>query len=106
MAPRFVSAIAFAWYGLTLFGPQTMVPEFERYGLARMRTLTGALQLAGSAGLVAGTWYRPLLLLSAAGLALMMVVAIAVRARCGDRIPSMIPAAALCALNVYIIATS
>ena len=54
MALRGVSAIAFAWYGGTLLGKQTMVPEFESYGMARFRTLTGVLQLAGSAGLVLG----------------------------------------------------
>ncbi len=106
MALRGVSAIAFAWYGGTLLGKQTMVPEFESYGMARFRTLTGVLQLAGSAGLVLGGWYRPLLLLSAAGLALMMVVAVVVRVRCGDKMVDMVPAAALCALNSYIVVTA
>lgn len=106
LIPRGISAIAFAWYGVTLLGKQTMVPEFENYGMARLRTLTGVLQLAGSAGLMLGGWYRPLLLLSAAGLALMMVVAVVVRVRCGDKIAAMVPAAALCALNSYIVVTA
>ncbi|MBI3567788.1 MAG: DoxX family protein [Gemmatimonadetes bacterium] len=103
--PIGISAIAFAWYGMTLLASRMMAPDFERYGLPRLRALTGVLQLAGSVGLVIGSSYRPLLLASAAALALMMAVAIAVRARCGDATATMVPAAALCALNLYIVAT-
>ncbi|MEO6209511.1 MAG: DoxX family protein [Gemmatimonadaceae bacterium] len=61
-----------------------MVAEFERYHLAPYRTLTGALEMAAGAGLLAGLRFRPLLLLSAGSLAGMMLGAIVVRLRVRD----------------------
>jgi predicted DNA repair protein MutK len=98
-----LSSVAFLLYGASLFGAQAMVAEFDRYGLARYRTLTGALQIAAGAGLLAGLRFRPLLLLCAAGLAGMMLGAIVVRLRVRDPLVSAIPAALLLCLNLYIL---
>ena len=69
-----LSLLAFAWYGTTALRSREMVAEFERYGLARLRVLTAVLQITGSVGLLAGFVYRPLLLVSAGGLTVMMVL--------------------------------
>ena len=83
-----------------------MVAEFERYRLAGFRSLTGVLQVAGSLGLLAGYFYLPLLLLSAGGLAVMMVLGMLVRLRIRDPLFAAIPAFALFTLNIFIVAAA
>ena len=103
---RGISVISFAWYGATLLSSQAMAVDFARYGLGRYRVLVGTLQLAGSLGLVIGSWFPPLVVLSAGGLALMMLVAVAARLRVGDRVVAMLPALAFGVLNLYIAVTA
>ncbi len=98
-----LSSISFILYGASLFGSRAMVAEFERYHLAPYRALIGALELAAGAGLLAGLRFRPLLLLSAAGLACMMLGAIVVRLRVRDPLVSAIPAVLLLCLNLFIL---
>lgn len=98
-----LSSVSFLLYGASLFGSRAMVAEFERYHLAPYRTLTGALEMAAGAGLLAGLFFRPLLLLSAGGLAGMMLGATVVRLRVGDRLVSAIPAVLLLCLNLFIL---
>ena len=101
-----ISIASFAWYGMSCFVSAAMVAEFERYRLARFRSLTGTLQLAGSFGLFAGYFSRPLLLVSAGGLATMMLLGVIVRLRIRDPLSAAIPAATLCALNLCIVAAA
>ena len=77
--------------------------EFEHYRLAELRTLTGGLQVAASIGIVAGHFYRPLLLLSAGGLAVMMLLAVVTRYKIRDPFYLAIPATSLFLLNMYIV---
>ena len=98
-----VSMVSFAWYGMLCLVSGRMVGEFERYGLARFRTLTGALQLAGSLGLLAGYRSRPLLLLSAGGLAALMVAGMITRLRIRDPIVALLPAFAFFCLNIFLV---
>ena len=79
VAARILSALTFGFYGIACFTSQYMKVEFERYQAAHLRTLTGALQIAGALGIVAGFWFRPLLALSAGGLMLMMIYAVITR---------------------------
>ncbi len=97
-----LSIISFAWYGLGCFFSPKMVDEFERYRIGRLRILTGTLQTAGSLGLLLGHFYRPLLLLSAAGLAVMMLFAVITRFRIRDPLFAAIPAFSLLVLNTFI----
>jgi hypothetical protein len=96
------SAALFAWYGLGCFYSQKMIAEFDRYGLRKQRVLTGVLQCAASVGLVAGHFYRPILLLSAGGLTIMMFLALITRYRIRDPWYKAIPAFSLFGLNLYI----
>ncbi|MEO6526423.1 MAG: DoxX family protein [Gemmatimonadaceae bacterium] len=98
-----LSSVCFLLYGASLFGSRAMVAEFERYHLAPYRALTGALEMAAGAGLLAGLRFRPLLLLSAGGLAAMMLGAIVVRLRVGDPMMSTLPAVLLLCLNLFIL---
>ena len=98
-----LSSVAFLLYGASLFGARAMVAEFERYRLAPYRTLVGALEMAAGAGLLAGLRFRPLLLLSAGGLAAMMLGGVVVRLRVGDPLVSSIPAVLLLCLNLFIL---
>ena len=100
-----LSSVSFAAYGLSCFLSRRMVPEFERYRLGRLRRTIGTLQIAGSLGLVVGAAdvrLRPLLLVSAAGLAAMMFLALLVRLRIRDRWTTALPALGFLCLNLYI----
>ena len=98
-----VSILAFAWYGTSALLSGGMVAEFERYGLGRLRVLTATLQIVGSLGLLAGYFFRPLLLLSAAGFTVMMLLALLVRMRIRDPISAMVPAFVLMCLNLFLV---
>ncbi len=98
-----ISIASFAWYGISCFASARMAAEFERYRLARLRPLTGALQLAGSLGLLAGYLSRPLLVMSAGGLAAMMLVGVGVRLRIHDPWTATMPALAFMLLNLFIV---
>ena len=101
-----ISVVSFAWYGTSCFVSARMIAEFERYHLARFRSLTGLLQVAASLGLLAGYLFRPLLLLSAGGLAAMMLLGVLVRLRIRDPLFAAIPAFALFVLNLFIVAAA
>ncbi len=85
----------------SLFG-SGMVSEFERFGLSRFRRLTGALELLGALGLLAGYWLPQLQLLSAAGLSVLMILGVATRVRVRDSLRETAPAAVLVCINAFI----
>lgn len=97
-----ISIVFFAWYGMSCFFLQRMVAEFERFRLARYRVLTGFLQVAASLGMIVGHFYRPILLISAGGLTVMMFLAVITRFRIRDPLYAAIPAFAFFLLNLYI----
>ncbi len=79
-----------------------MLREFERFGLARFRTLTGSLEALGGAGLLVGLWFLPLLAASALGLSILMLLGVGVRLRMRDGVLLTLPALVLCVLNGYL----
>ena len=98
-----ISIVAFGSYGTLTLLSGDMIAEFERYGLARLRVVTATLQIAASIGLALGYVFRPALVVSAAGLSVMMFMAVLVRIRIRDPIPAMIPALALMGLNIFLV---
>lgn len=100
---QLVSAAAFAWYGVHCLRSERMVQEFDRYGLARFRTLTGVLQIAGSVGLLAGLLVQPLTVLASGGLAVLMLCGTVVRVVIGDPWYVAMPALSFFALNAFIL---
>jgi hypothetical protein len=99
----FISAIAFILYGLLILVTDHMKIEFRRYGLSQFRMLTGALELLGGAGLLLGFYYLPLLILSAGGLALLMLLGVIVRLKTRDPLDEIIPAFILMLMNIAIL---
>ncbi len=93
------SAVTFTAYGALCLFSGGMRAEFERFGLARFRRATGAVELLGGLGLVAGLLVPDVLLVAAAGLTVLMVLGVGVRLRVGDPWPEAVPAAVLALLN-------
>ncbi len=97
-----LSIAAFLFYGLGCLLFEGMSAEFERYGLSHFRKLTGALELAGALGLVAGYFVSFLDIPASGGLSLLMLMGVLTRIRVGDAVVSMLPALALLLVNAYI----
>ena len=101
-----VSGVLFMASGVSCFVGPDMRKEFGRFGLDRLRILTGALELLGAGGLLVGLWWPPALRLAAGGLALLMLAAVAIRLRQRDAPWLILPAALLAGLNGLILAAS
>lgn len=100
---RAISILAFLFYGVTCLVTTRMVAEFQRYGLGRFRRLVGALQFIGAVGMLAGYAYQSLLIVSAAGLTLLMLLGIATRIRIGDTLIQTLPAMVFFVVNGFIL---
>ncbi|MBM4245959.1 MAG: hypothetical protein FJ148_19520 [Deltaproteobacteria bacterium] len=98
-----LSIAAFLFYGLACLLFEGMNAEFERYGLARLRKLTGSLEVAGALGLCAGYFLPPLVIAASGGLSLLMLMGVLVRVRIRDPLVSMLPALALLVINAYVL---
>jgi hypothetical protein len=97
-----VSSTLFLFYGIACLSFEAMKRDFERFGLSRFRTLTGTLEVLGALGLIVGQFWPPLVPLSAGGLALLMVLGVAVRIRVRDSLAQTLPALVLMCVNVFI----
>lgn len=98
-----VSATLFLFYGIACLAFDGMKRDFERFGLSRLRALTGALEIFGALGLIAGHFWPPLVPLSAGGLALLMMVGIVARIRVLDSLSQTLPALAMMCVNLFIV---
>lgn len=98
-----ISIAAFLFYGTACLVSSRLAAEFERYRLARWRTLVGCLEIAGALGLVAGWFFPPIGMAAAAGLAVLMLCGLWARWRIGDPWHAMLPALILGAINAAIV---
>lgn len=98
-----VSAVAFIGYGVSCFASRRTAAEFIRYRLGTFRPLTGVLQVLGGVGLIVGHYLWPVLIVSATGLMLMMLLAVVTRFRIRDGLIKTIPAFSLFILNLYVL---
>jgi len=96
------SALSFLGYGAACFLSGYMKREFERYHLASQRTLVGGLQWCAAIGLLAGLGKPWMGRAAAAGLALMMLIAVGVRIKIKDTLLQTIPALVYLVLNAYL----
>lgn len=80
-----------------------MREEFERYGVGRMRTLTGGLELAGAAGLLVGLLVPLVGALAAGGLSLLMMLGFLLRLKIGDGWLRALPALVYALINLYLL---
>jgi hypothetical protein len=93
-------------YGGLCLSSLSMVEDFQRFGLERLRMLTGLLEVLGGSGLLVGLKWRPALFLSSAGLSLLMLIAFGVRLKMRDSIAQSLPSLALMLVNAYILVKS
>lgn len=100
------SGLTFLIYGGICLGSTSMVGDFQRFDLQRLRILTGVLELLGGAGLLVGLKWLPALTLSSAGLSLLMLIAFAVRVKMRDSVIQSLPSLALALVNAYILVKS
>lgn len=97
-----ISGLSFLVYGITYFTSQNMKIEFKRFGLEKAGKLTAVLELLGGVGLLLGLIFQPLLLISAGGLAILMLLGVAVRIKVRDSLLTTLPALSFMILNSYI----
>jgi len=83
-----------------------MVEDFQRFGLDRLRMLTGFLEVLGGSGLLVGLKWPQALSISSAGLSLLMLIAFGVRLKMRDSIVQSLPSLALMVVNAYILVKS
>jgi uncharacterized membrane protein YphA (DoxX/SURF4 family) len=95
-------AISFLCYGTACLFTEHMISEFDRYGLPRFRRLTGLLEIAGAMGLILGYLLPVLQLLSATGIALLMMAGCIVRVKIKDRLTQIAPAFIYLLVSSYI----
>lgn len=98
-----VSIMLFLFYGTACLFSDGMVDEFERYGLSRFRRVTGALEVFGALGLLAGYVMPELSVMSAAGLSTLMLLGLGARVKVRDSLLEMVPAVFLLVLNTFIV---
>jgi len=96
------SSISFLLYGIAYFTSPKMKKEFIRFGLEKFGTLTALLEILGAIGLLIGLMFNFILLLSAGGLSLLMLLGIGARLRVKDGFFEILPALFFFALNAYI----
>ncbi|MBK6875133.1 MAG: DoxX family protein [Ignavibacteria bacterium] len=89
-------------YGIAYFKSSELKNEFKRFGLEKAGALTAVLELLGALGLLIGLMYQPILLISAGGLAILMLLGVAVRIKVRDTIWVTLPALFYMVLNAYI----
>jgi hypothetical protein len=100
------SGVAFIAYGVSCLSSEWMKAEFTRFGLERLRVLTGMLEVLGGGGLLTGLFWPPALWLSSGGLALLMLLGVGVRLRINDGIGKTLPALVLMLVNLWILLAS
>lgn len=100
------SGAAFLVYGVSCLSSEWMRAEFTRFGLQRLRVLTGGLEVLGGIGQLVGLAWPPVLWLSSGGLALLMVLGVGVRVRVNDGWLQTLPAVVLMLVNVFIVIAS
>ena len=87
-----LSSLSFIFYAISYFVGTNMKNEFKRFNLEKLGLLVIILEILGALGLLVGIWYKPLLIFSAAGLALLMLLGVIVRFNLKDSLWITIPA--------------
>lgn len=97
-----LSSLSFLGYGIAYFKSPNMKNEFRRFGLEKQGILVAILEVLGAIGLLVGLTINPIMLISAGGLALLMLLGVAVRLKIGDSVIVCLPAFSFMVLNAYI----
>ena len=94
-----ISSLSFLGYGIAYFTSPQMKNEFKRFGLEKAGALTAILELLGAVGLLVGLIYLPILLVSAAGLSILMFMGVIIRIKVKDSFRIILPALFFMILN-------
>ena len=97
------SSLSFLAYVISYFISPHIKSEFIRFKLESVGLLVIILELLGAIGLLAGLVFKPILLISSAGLAILMLLGLLFRAKSKDNIWVSMPALLLMFLNFYIL---
>ena len=97
-----LSSLSFSAYGIAYFVTPHMQNEFKRFGVEKLGLFVIVLEMLGAIGLLVGLAVPPVLLVSAGGLALLMVCGVAFRLKVGDSLWVSLPAIFFVLLNAYI----
>lgn len=94
-----ISSLSFMGYGIAYFKSPEMKSEFKRFGLEKAGTLTVVLEILGAVGLLVGFRLPLILLISAGGLAILMLLGVIVRIKVKDSLWQSSPALFFFILN-------
>ena len=97
-----ISSFSFLAYGISYFITPHMKSEFKRFGLEKFGALTATLEICGSFGLLVGLWFNSILIISSAGLAVLMFLGLIVRLKVKDGFGESLPALFFMMLNSYV----
>mgnify|MGYP006073361573 FL=1 len=95
-------AFSFLYFGIAALVQPFFKKEFQRYGLAGYRSLTGWLQITAALGMLVGLRFPLFAFVSAAGLSLLMFLGFAVRLKIGDGFFKSFPSFFYCVLNAFL----
>lgn len=102
LALTWFSALSFLGYGIGCVYTTHMRDEFSRFGLAKFRLIVGWTQVLGAIGLLLGLAFPLAGLLASGGLALQMLLGVAVRLGIKDTLLQALPATLFLAVNAYL----
>jgi len=97
-----LSSLSFIGYSISYFISPHMKTEFERFNLKKFGLIIIVLEILGALGLLLGLLFTPVLLLSSAGLALLMLLGLITRIKLNDSLLVTLPAAFFMLLNTVI----
>jgi uncharacterized membrane protein YphA (DoxX/SURF4 family) len=97
-----LSSFSFLAYSISYFVTPHMKNEFKRFEVEKLGLLTIILEISGAVGLLAGLLFKPVLFISSAGLALLMLFALLFRIKSKDSLLVSLPAIFYMLLNACI----
>lgn len=97
-----ISSFSFLAYAVSYFINPHMKLEFKRFQLEKLGFLTIVLEILGASGLLAGLFFKPILLISSGGLAILMLLGFMLRLKLKDSIWVSLPALFYMGLNASI----
>lgn len=97
-----ISSLSFLGYAISYFTSSHMKREFERFNLKKFGLIVILFEGLGAIGLLVGMYFKPILLVSSGGLALLMFLGVVTRLRVKDSLRVTLPALFFMFLNAVI----
>ena len=97
-----ISSFSFLAYSISYFILPHMKNEFKRFNIEKLGLLIIILEILGALGLLIGLQFKPFLLISSGGLAILMFLALMIRIKFKDSLLISLPAIFYMILNLCI----